>query len=68
MEGGRILNAPNRQIVSERTKERVEGAASYANDAATNARNRANNLDCSVLPRPPVCDFGIDPKDTDGGG
>lgn len=64
MEGGRMLNAENRQVVSERTLERTEGAADWAQDARDSARGAANNLDCSVVPRPKVCDFVIDPTDT----
>jgi hypothetical protein len=67
MEGGRILNAENRQTVSERTLQRTDGASSWSQNARDAARDAANNLDCSVTPRPPVCDFNIDPKDTDGG-
>jgi len=64
MEGGRALNAENRQVVSERTVSRTEGAADWAQDARNSARDAATNLNCSVVPRPPVCNFGIDPKDT----
>jgi hypothetical protein len=67
MEGGRIINAENRQVVSERTLQRTEGASSWSQNARDAARDAANNLDCSVIPRPPVCDFNIDPTDTDSG-
>ncbi|MFT5715898.1 MAG: conjugal transfer mating pair stabilization protein TraN [Oleiphilaceae bacterium] len=67
MEGGRILNAENRQTVSERTLQRTDGASSWSQNARDSARDAANNLDCSVSPRPPVCDFMFNPKDTDSG-
>jgi len=62
MEGGRVLNAENRQVTSERTTQRVDGAADYAEDAKDAAKDMANNLDCSEIPRPPICLFGIDPR------
>lgn len=62
MEGGRVLNAENRQVVSERTSQRVDGAADYAEDAKDAAKDMANDLDCSEIPRPPICLFGIDPR------
>ena len=62
MEGGRILNSENRQVVSERTTQRLDGAADYAEDAKDAAKDLANDLDCSIVPRPPVCLFGIDPR------
>lgn len=68
IEGGRVLNADNRQVVSERTTERLNGAADYAEDAKDAAKELANDLDCSVVPRPPVCLFGIDPREEGANG
>ncbi len=66
LENGRALNAPNRQVVSERTKKRTEKGANWANSAKEKAKEMANELDCSASPRPPVCDFGIDPRKVGG--
>lgn len=65
-EGGQMTNLGARQTVSERTLDRmehVEGYASQVNDATV---EMLNNLDCSKTPKPPVCDFGIDPNDAGG--
>lgn len=64
LEGGRMLNSENRVVVSERTVQRVDGAAEYAEDAEDAAKALANDLDCSLVPRPPICLFGIDPRKT----
>lgn len=56
---GRSLNAYGRTTASERNKERLDGAADYAEDAKDATRRYANSIDCSASPRPPVCDFGF---------
>ncbi|ALU46123.1 conjugal transfer protein TraN [Pseudoalteromonas rubra] len=57
---GRMDNSTLRETPAERTRGRTEGAAEGAR------RNREAvkaPLDCSVYPRPPVCDFGFDLTD-----
>ncbi|MDC8832951.1 conjugal transfer protein TraN [Alteromonas gilva] len=63
MEGGRLVNAAARQTVSERTTQRVDGAANYSQGVRASAVSTVNNLDCSASPRPPVCEFGFDPTE-----
>ena len=63
MEGGRLINASARQTVSERTTQRIQGAANYSQGVKASAINKVNNLDCSVTPRPKVCEFGFNPAD-----
>ena len=63
LEGGRMINAEERQTVSERTLERtqtINGAGKAAEDSAI---DKINALDCSELPRPPLCEFGFDPRE-----
>jgi hypothetical protein len=62
---GQIWNASDRKPATER----ITGSDGYiknAQDRVMESKNQIktilNNLDCSVVPRPPVCQFGIDPK------
>ncbi len=64
MEGGRMINAANRQTVSERTLERLNGVGAFSKKAEDAAIKKINTLDCSVLPRPAVCEFGFDPRES----
>lgn len=62
---GRTDNKFGRDTASERNKERAQGMS----DVNENAKDAIldNPLDCSVSPRPPVCEFGFDPLGNGGG-
>lgn len=62
-EGGRIENAYSRQVTSERNKERMEGAAQHAAEVRVKARQALDQLDCSVTPRPQLCEYGFDVRE-----
>lgn len=62
--GGQIWNAGDRQTASER----ISGPDGYIGTAADRVqegkdmmRGVPGDIDCSVIPRMPVCDFGFDP-------
>lgn len=61
--GGQIYNADDRQTVGERTGERMGTAQERVQESKDYTRDAANNLDCSVYPRPPICRFAIDYND-----
>jgi hypothetical protein len=63
LENGRIINAEERQTVSERTLERTNSINGASKAAENSALDKINNLDCSEIPRPAVCTFGFDPRD-----
>lgn len=63
LEPGQIWNAAGRKITSERTKENVGTAQDRVQESKNFMRDAANNLDCSVYPRPDVCAFGFNPRD-----
>ncbi|WP_028114987.1 conjugal transfer protein TraN [Ferrimonas kyonanensis] len=57
---GRTMNAENRQTTKERTAERIGDDHSLADRAIEHRETMSiDNVDCSYLPRPPVCEFGI---------
>lgn len=58
-----MINAQERQTVSERTLERLDGTNGIGKVAEDSAIKKVNNLNYSELPRPPVCEFGFDPRD-----
>lgn len=60
---GQIWNAAGRKVTSERTKENLGTAEDRVQESKDKMRDAANTLDCSVVPRPPVCLFNIDPRD-----
>lgn len=60
---GQIWNAAGRKVTSERTKENLGTAQDRVQEGKNKMREAANTLDCSVVPRPPSCSFGIDPRD-----
>lgn len=60
LEGGRGINTYGREVASERNKFRMEGGKEYSENAMKGAKDTANNLDCSVTPRPPICNFGFE--------
>lgn len=61
---GRMDNGFARDTATERNSERTEGMEGVNEEATEEIKN--NPLDCSQYPRPPVCDFGIDPTDNGG--
>lgn len=63
LEGGRMINAQERQTVSERTLERTGEIGGISKAAEDSAIKKVNNLNCSELPRPVVCEFGFDPRE-----
>lgn len=64
--GGQIFNAKDRDTVGALTKEAIDGAEDRVQESKDKMRDAANNLDCSVYPRPQACDMGFDVKDTGG--
>ena len=62
---GRRENYEGRQTVSERTKERTEGMAGKSDDIK---EGLTENLDCSIYPRPPICEYGFNIADPDDSG
>lgn len=58
--GGRIENSHARETASVRNKKRMEGAAKFSEDLKNKTLKGLNTLDCSVYPRPPICEFGVD--------
>lgn len=58
---GRTDNKYSRQTASERTKERTKDIDK--NIEATKDHLKKPNVDCSIYPRPPVCDFQFNPED-----
>ncbi|MBT43600.1 MAG: hypothetical protein CMF12_13905 [Idiomarina sp.] len=62
---GRRENNEGRQTVSERTKERTEGMAGKSDDIK---EGLTENLDCSIYPRPPICEYGINIANPDESG
>jgi len=62
---GRMDNGFSRDTASERNTERADGMSGINEEATEEIKN--NPLDCSIYPRPPVCEFSIDPTE-DGGG
>lgn len=60
---GRVINADERKVVSDRTTERATEIGDFSGTAEQSAIDKLNNLDCSVIPRPPVCSFGFDPRE-----
>lgn len=61
---GRMTNSFSRDTASERTQDRTENVDENI-DAFRNILKQPN-IDCSVHPRPPSCEFGFNPED-DGG-
>jgi hypothetical protein len=59
---GQIWNAAGRKVTSERTKENLGAAQDRVQESKNKMREAANTLDCSVVPRPPVCSFMINPR------
>jgi hypothetical protein len=64
--GGQLFNAKARDPVGTRTKEAINGAKDRVQESKDMMRERANNLDCSVYPRPPACDMGFDVREAGG--
>jgi hypothetical protein len=52
----RMVNKEGRETVSERTKGRAEDMSDAAESIK---RDMREPLDCSIYPRPPICDFGF---------
>lgn len=65
--GGQIFNSEARDPVGKRTKDMAQEADKRVQESKDRMRDAANNLDCSVVPKPPVCELGFDPR-TGGGG
>lgn len=63
LEGGRELNTYGRQNVSDRTVDRLQDGQVFSDGATRTLVDFANNLDCSVTPRPKVCDYSFDIRD-----
>lgn len=61
---GRTDNKYSRQTASERTKERTKDIDK--NIEATKDHLKKPNIDCSIYPRPPVCEYGFSPEDNGG--
>ena len=64
--GGQIFNAAERDPVGARTKEALGTADDRMQEMKDKMKDRANNLDCSVYPRPPACDMGFDVREAGG--
>jgi|TARA_R110000796_G_scaffold50909_10_gene120260 conjugal transfer mating pair stabilization protein TraN len=60
LDGGRTINTYGRELASDRNKDRMDGSDNYRKNATKSAKDIAKNLDCSISPRPKVCDFGIE--------
>jgi hypothetical protein len=60
LDGGRTINTYGRELASDRNKDRMDGSDNYRKNATKSAKDTAKNLDCSITPRPKVCDFGIE--------
>lgn len=60
---GQIWNAHGRKTTSERTLENLGTAQDRVQESKNFIREAANSLDCSEFPRPPLCDFGFDPRE-----
>jgi hypothetical protein len=56
--GGQIFNAEARKTSGQRTKDRLGTADERVQEAKDYMKDAANNLDCSIYPRPPVCNYG----------
>jgi hypothetical protein len=61
---GRMDNAFSRDTATQRNLERTEGMSDLNKEATE--KIKSNPLDCSVHPRPPVCEFSIDPTSNGG--
>ncbi len=64
--GGQIYNSEERETVGTRTKGITKDADDRVQESKDKMRDAANNIDCSVVPKPPVCSFSFDPR-TSGG-
>lgn len=60
---GQIWNAHGRKVTSVRTKENMGTADVRVQENKIQIKNAANNIDCSVFPRLPLCDFTFDVRD-----
>lgn len=63
---GQIWNATERKTASERTVGEggyIEGAQDRQSENRQQIKSILGNIDCSISPRPPVCDFGFNPSD-----
>ncbi|WP_240224726.1 conjugal transfer protein TraN [Rheinheimera hassiensis] len=58
-DGGQIFNADARKPTGQRTKDRLGTADERVQEAKDYMKDAANNLDCSIHPRPPVCNYGL---------
>ncbi|MBD1389383.1 conjugal transfer protein TraN [Neiella sp. HB171785] len=59
---GRILNPYGRDNVEDRTADRLETSTDNLTDRADEANTLmdADDVDCSIVPAPPICDYGLD--------
>lgn len=64
--GGQIYNSDARDPVGTRTKEMTKDADDRVKESKDRMRDAANSLDCSVVPKPPVCEYGFDPRTGSG--
>lgn len=62
LEPGQIWNAYGRKTTSQRTLDNIGTAEERVQESKNFMRDAANGLDCSVYPRPDVCNFSFDPR------
>ncbi len=65
--GGQIYNSDVRDPVGVRTKDMKKDAGGRVQESKSRMKDAANSLDCSVVPKPPACQFSFDPRTGSGG-